>query len=82
MKINIIAASVLALGLLAPVAFAGNGPAGSEVNNRLSDYPVVDTATSSTKAFSAAVFKTAKRAPVGDFIDESPEESSNRSSNR
>jgi hypothetical protein len=82
MKINIIAASVLALGLLAPVAFAGNGPAGSESNNRLSDYPVVEIVTSSTKAFSAAIVESGKRGPVGDFIDESPEDSSNRSSNR
>jgi hypothetical protein len=82
MTIRTIAASVLALGLLAPMAFAGNGPAGSEVNNRKADYPVVETYNSSTQGFAATPLPRVKRGPVGDFVDETPQDSNERSSNR
>jgi hypothetical protein len=82
MTIRTIAASILALGLLAPAAFAGNGPAGSEVTNHHGDYVVVDDSASSTKGFSALAAPVAKRGPVGDFIDETTEESNQRSTNR
>jgi hypothetical protein len=85
MNIRTIAASILALGLLAPVAMAMDGPAGSEVNNRNADYglqyrknmPVLQ----STKAFTAVVFQNGKRVSIGDFIDETTEETNQRSSN-
>jgi hypothetical protein len=82
MTFRTIAASVLALGLLAPVAFAADGPAGSEVNNHRADYLVKDDAVSSTQGFSAQAAPVAKRGPVGDFIDETAQESNERSSNR
>ncbi len=80
MNIRTLAASVLALGLMAPVAMAAGGPAGSEVNNRISDYGNVELATSSTKAFSAVVVTKVKRGSIGNFIDETAEEKNNRSS--
>jgi hypothetical protein len=84
MNIRTIAASIFAIGLLAPVAIAMEGPAGSEVNNRNADYgmeyrknmPVLQ----STKAFTAVVLKNGKRASIGDFIDETTEETNQRSS--
>ncbi len=82
MNIRIIAASVLALGLMAPIAMAADGVAGSEVNNRRIDYPTADVSTYSTKAFSAAAVVTTKRATVGDYVDETNEEKNQRSSNR
>ncbi len=85
MNIRTIAASLLAIGLLAPVAMATDESAGSEVNNRNADYgqhyrkdmPVLQT----TKAFKAVVFENGKRVSVGDFIDETTEEKNQRSSN-
>ncbi len=79
MTIRTIAASVLALGLLAPVAFAGNGPAGTEVNNRKADYGIEQNFDSSTQGFAATPLPRKNRGPVGDFVDETPEESNDRS---
>ena len=84
MNIRTLAASVLAIGLMAPVAMATNGPAGSEVNNRTADYgmqfrkdmPVLQ----STKAFKTVILENGKRVSVGDFIDETTEEKNQRSS--
>jgi hypothetical protein len=83
MNIRTVAASILALGLLAPVAMAMDGPAGSEVSNHVADYgmqyrknmPVLQ----STKAFSAVVFQNGRRVSIGDFIDETTEETNQRS---
>jgi hypothetical protein len=84
MYIRTLAASVLALGLLAPVANAMDGSAGSEVNNHVADYgmqyrknmPVLQ----STKALKVLVLPNGRRASVGDFIDETTEETNQRSS--
>jgi hypothetical protein len=75
-----LAASVLALSLLSPVAFAGNGPAGSEVTNHNGQYLVDDVVTTSTKGFSALAAPIKKQRPVGQYVDETPQESSERSS--
>jgi hypothetical protein len=85
MNIHTIAASILALGLLSPVAFAGSNDQCSQVNNRIADYgPCTDsqsTETYSTKPFSAEAVQNGKRDRVGDFIDETPEETNQRSGN-
>lgn len=88
MNIRILAASALALSLLAPAAFAGNSfgnpnaPAGSEVTNHHADYLVDGADAGSTQAFavgegvaSTGGFNT------GDYIDESNVERNQRSSN-
>lgn len=80
MNIRIIAASVLALSLLAPAAYAGNfgnpnAPAGSEVDNKNGDYPVAaDTGSTyigSTRAFAVPGVVNGKvHFNTGDYIDE------------
>lgn len=84
MNIRTLAASILALGLLAPVAMAMDGPAGSEVTNHIADYgmqyrknmPILQ----STKALKVLGFENGRRASVGDFVDETTEETNQRSS--
>lgn len=87
MNIRILAASALALSLLAPTAFASNtfgnpnAPAGSEVTNQQADYLVGTVDAGSTQALAAndnvvspGSFNT------GDYIDESNVERNQRSS--
>jgi hypothetical protein len=91
MNIRIIAASALALSLLAPTAFAGNSfgnpnaPAGSEVDNKNADYldsaNVGSTYVDSTKAFAIpGVAKGKIHFNTGDYIDETNVERNQRSS--
>ena len=91
MNIRIIAASVLALSLLAPTAFAGNSfgnpnePAGSEVNNKNVEYPaavdVGSTYDGSTKAFAVPGVVNGKvHFNTGEYIDETNVERNQRSS--
>jgi ABC-type transport system substrate-binding protein len=91
MNIRILAASVLALSLLAPTAFAGNSfgnpnaPAGSEVSNQNADYPdIVDVGTSyagSSQALAVPGFANGKvRFNTGEYIDETNVERNQRSS--
>ena len=83
MNIRIIAASVLALGLLAPAAFAAENYKCSTGMNQSINY--VDCATNmsstSTNAFRAPEAQSMQRASIGDFIDETAEEKNQRSSN-
>jgi hypothetical protein len=90
MNIRIIAASVLALSLLAPAAYAGNfgnpnAPAGSEVTNKVADYAIgADVGSStvgSTEALSVATDYNGKgHFNTGDYIDETNVERNQRSS--
>lgn len=91
MNIRILAASILALSLFAPVAYAGNNfgnpnaPAGSEVDNKNSDYPAsLDVGSSylgSSKALSATTVYNGKvHFNTGDYIDETNVERNQRSS--
>ena len=90
MNIRIIAASVLALSLLAPTAYAGNfgnpnAPAGSEVNNKNVDYPaaadVGSAYTGSTQALEVPGVANGKvHFNTGDYIDETNVERNQRSS--
>jgi hypothetical protein len=80
-SINTFAAVILSFGFAAPLAMASDGPAGSEVNNHNADYPVMTQKSASTKAFGAFVVKQAKSRRVGAFVNETPEESNQRSSN-
>ncbi len=83
-----LAASVFALALLAPAAFAGNSfgnpnaPAGSEVTNQHVEYPVNDVTVGSTQGFAveAGVSNTGPF-NTGDYIDESNVQRNQRSSN-
>jgi hypothetical protein len=78
-----LAASVLALGLLAPASFAASTDC-SEVNNRVADYGTcsVDNSPAATNAFSATAVDAGSAGPVGDYVDETPAESNQRSNNR
>lgn len=85
MSIRTLAASVLALGLLAPVgAFAAetNYNCSQDQANKL-DYVdcKADGAVQSTQGFSAANVGGVERQSIGDFIDESTVERNQRSSN-
>jgi hypothetical protein len=80
-SVNTFAVVILTLGFVAPLAVASDGPAGWEVNNHNADYPVMIQKSASTKAFGAIVVKPDKTGRVGAFIDETPEESNQRSSN-
>lgn len=87
MNIRIIAASVLALGLLAPAAFAAENYNCKTGQSEKADYGDCMSNMSSTakmtskNAFSAFVGKSMQRASIGDFIDETAEEKNQRSSN-
>jgi opacity protein-like surface antigen len=78
-----LAASVLALGLLSPAAFAASNDC-NEVNNRISDYGScsADTASTASNAFAATAVDVGNAGPVGDYVDETPAESNQRSNNR
>jgi hypothetical protein len=90
MNTRIIAASILALSLLAPTAYAANfgnpnSPAGSEVNNKVADYAVGadvgSTTVGSTEALSVTTDYNGKgHFNTGDFIDETNVERNQRSS--
>jgi undecaprenyl pyrophosphate phosphatase UppP len=87
MNTRILAASVLALSLLAPAAFAGNSfgnpnaPAGSEVTNQHVEYPVDAASVGSTQAFAVEPgVSNAGGFNTGDYIDESNVERNQRSS--
>jgi hypothetical protein len=81
MNTRLLASSILALGLLSPVAFAAE-PVCDTNNNRIADYgpckPVDDQASD---AYGAAVVTQGDVKRVGDFIDETPEETNQRSNN-
>lgn len=79
-----LAASLLAIGLLAPVgAMAETNYNCSIDQTNKSDYlDCKDTVQKSTVQYGAAVVSdSVKRGPIGDFIDETPAESKQRSSN-
>lgn len=87
MTIRTLAAAALAISLLVPAAFAGNNfgnpnaPAGSEVTNKLADYPVDTVTGGSSEAL--VVLPSAigeKHFNTGDYIDETNAERSQRSS--
>jgi hypothetical protein len=87
MNIRILAASALALSLLAPAAFAGNSfgnpnaPAGSEVTNQQADYLVDGADVGSTQALAVGDVVTSTGGfNTGDYIDESNVERNQRSS--
>jgi opacity protein-like surface antigen len=83
MTIRILAASVLALGLLAPASFAANIDC-NEVNNRIADYGTcsVDNTSNASNAFAATAIDAGNVGPVGDYVDETPAESNQRSNDR
>jgi hypothetical protein len=84
MTIRTLAATILALGLLAPVgAMAETNYNCSTDQTNKSDYlDCKDTVQKSTAQYGAAVVSdSVKRGPIGDFIDETPAESKQRSSN-
>jgi outer membrane lipoprotein-sorting protein len=84
MKTRLIAATVLSLGFLSAGAFAGQ--AGDEVDNHIADYGAKTEmiAKTSTKAIAAHPILKKKRGyvAIGDFIDETMQESHQRSSTR
>jgi hypothetical protein len=88
MNIRILAVSALALSLLAPAAFAGNSfgnpnaPAGSEVTNQQTNYPVelVDAGSTQALAIDQTVV-TNGAFSAGDYIDETNVERNQRSGN-
>lgn len=87
MKTRILAASALALTLLAPAAFAGNSfgnpnaPAGSEVTNQQNDYLTDTVDVGSANGFAAASVVDGQGGfNTGDYIDESNVERNQRSS--
>jgi hypothetical protein len=83
------AASILALGLLSPAAFAAGS---NTLDNkgcpdiRMSNSDYVDcqagTVTPVTEKFGVVVNTSKARGPIGDFIDETAEEKNQRSSKR
>ena len=77
-----LAASVLALGLLSPAAFAGSNDC-NEVNNRIADYGTCSTenVATDTSAFAATPVDVGNVGAVGDYVDETPAESNQRSEN-
>lgn len=87
MSIRILTASVLALGLLAPV-----GAMAADKSNNCSeeqrqrreyiDCEVNHADTTVKYGLAVQDFKTKRPGPIGDFIDETPSESRQRSSNR
>lgn len=85
MTIRTLAASVLALGLLAPIgalAAETNYNCSQDQANK-SDYIdcKIDSVVASTQALSAAGVGAVERQSIGDFIDESTVERNQRSSN-
>jgi hypothetical protein len=82
MKLQTIAASLLALGLLSPVAFAGNEGACYQDNRDNANY--VDCLrgnfNNSSDSYGAAVVNPNARdtSDVGDFIDETREQKNQR----
>jgi hypothetical protein len=83
MNIRTLAASVLALGLLAPVgAMADNNYCSQDQLGRGDFIDCKAGNVGNTAVFgAAAVDDRVVRGPVGDFIDETPAESNQRSSN-
>jgi hypothetical protein len=84
MNYRTLAASVLALGLLAPVgAMAETNYNCSQDTNNRGEYADCNLSIekSSQVGAAAAVVGEVKSGPVGDFIDETPAESNQRSSN-
>jgi hypothetical protein len=87
MTIRTLAAAALAISLLVPAAFAGNNfgnpnaPAGSEVTNKLADYPVDTVTGGSSEALVVLPSDNGeKQFNTGDYIDETNAERSQRSS--
>jgi hypothetical protein len=83
MTLRTLAASLLALGLLAPVgAMAETNYNCSIDQTNKSDYiDCKDTSDNATVQYGAAVvLDEAKVGPVGDYVDETPAESNQRSS--
>lgn len=85
MSIRTLAASVLALGLLAPVgaiAAETNYNCSQDQANKLEYIDCkTDNGTQSTKALSAAGVGRVERQSIGDFVDESTVERNQRTSN-
>ncbi len=85
MSIRTLAASVLALGLLAPIgaiAAETNYNCSQDQANKL-DYTDCksDNSARSTAGFSAAAVGDVERQSIGDYVDESAVERNQRSSN-
>jgi hypothetical protein len=85
MNIRTLAASVLALGLLAPIgaiAAESNYSCSQDQLNKL-DYAdcKMDNSVSSTAGFAAAGADDVGRQSIGDYVDESTVERNQRSSN-
>jgi hypothetical protein len=87
MSIRILTASILALGLFAPIgamAAETNYNCSEEQRNKRDyiDCDVSDSNTTVKYGFAAQDFDNKKAGPTGDFIDETAEESNQRSTNR
>jgi hypothetical protein len=84
MKYFKIAASIVALGLLSPVAMAASFDTYdcSRFDSHTSYCTFGDAPNISSKRPAASVIHPAKRGRIGDFIDETIEERHERSSNR
>jgi hypothetical protein len=80
MRIQTIAASVLALGLLSPAAFAANGNCFEDQKDNANYVDCIDKNLNvqSDSSYGAAVVNPAPRDQVGDFIDETVEEKNQR----
>jgi hypothetical protein len=85
MSIRTLAASVLALGLLAPIgaiAAETNYNCSQDQANKLEYIDCkADNVTQSTQGFSAAAVGGVERQSIGDYVDESAAERNQRSSN-
>jgi hypothetical protein len=81
MRIQTIAASLLALGLLSPAAFAANGN-GACFQDQKDNANYVDCLSGNfnvqADSYGAAVVNPAPRDDVGDFVDETLEEKNQR----
>jgi hypothetical protein len=80
MRIQTIAASLLALGLLSPAAFAANGNCfqNQKDNANYVDCIGGDFNVKSDSSYGAAVVNPAPRDDIGDFVDETLEEKNQR----
>lgn len=83
MNTRLLTASLLAIGLLSPAAFAAENYNCSQDQLNKSDYADCkgDVASPTESQYGAAIVGV-QRGPVGDFIDETPSQSRERSSNR
>ncbi len=82
MNTRILAASMLAFGLMSPVAFADDTYNCSQDQQRRGEYIDCNSTryTPRVSEYGAAVVQQTRSGPVGDFIDETPAESRQRSS--